>query len=128
VSSRSIVLDSSAWIEILSSGPLSKHCTKELKVADQVFIPTLVFFEVYKKIASSLSEDRALSAVALLSQYVTANMTREVALAAADLSIQHKLAMADSLILAHAYQAGALLITLDNDFSGLPGTLVIRKT
>ena len=127
MSLKNLVLDSSAWIEILGSGPLSKACTKELKAASRVLVPTLVFFEVYKKIASSLSEDQALSAVALLSQYETKEMTREIALAAADLSLTHRLGMADSLILAHAQQEGATLVTLDNEFVGLANTTVIRK-
>lgn len=126
MSQRNVVLDSSVWIEILNNGPRANACTKELRSAQTVFVPTLVIFEVYKKIATAKSEDSALSAVALLSQCEVSDLTREVALAAADLAIQRKLAMADSLVLAHAQQQGATLVTLDNDFSGIPGARVIR--
>jgi predicted nucleic acid-binding protein len=122
-----IVLDSSAWIEILGLGPLSKACQKELTSASEVIVPTVVFFEVYRKIASSLSEDQALSATAILSQYAVSDLTKDIALTAADLSREHKLAMADSLVLAHATVATATLVTLDNDFSGLPSARVLRK-
>lgn len=127
MTARSVVLDSSVWIEILGYGGLAKACTQALKGAEKVCVPTLVLFEVYKKIASSRSEDVALSAVALLSQHELADLTREVALAAADLSMQHGLAMADSFILAHAQRSGATLVTLDNDFATIPGVQVIRR-
>ncbi len=121
-----MVLDSSAWIEIFNEGPLSKICLKELRSADRVSVPTLVFFEVYKKIASCRSEDHALAAVAALSQHEISDMTREIALSAADISLELKLPMADSLVLAHAWHSAATLVTLDNDFSGIKGTRVIR--
>lgn len=120
------VLDSSVWIEILNNGALAKNCLKELKCASHVCVPTLVIFEVYKKIASSRSEDQALSAVAVLSQHEVVEMTREIALSAADISLQKGLAMADSIVLAHAQQEGATLLTLDNDFAGIPGARVLR--
>jgi len=127
VSSGSVVLDSSVWIEIFNNGALSKTCMKELKNASRVYVPTLVLFEVYKKIAMSRSEDQALSAVAVLSQHEVVDMCREIALTAADISIQSELPMADSIVLAHARQTDAVLLTLDNDFHGIPGARVIRK-
>ena len=126
MSSRALVLDSSVWIEIFNGGPIAGTCMKELKGAARVYVPTLVLFEVYKKVTASRSEDQALSAVATLSQYEVCDMTREIALAAADLSLQKKLGMADSLILAHTYQVGAELLTLDNDFAGIPNTQILR--
>ena len=99
---------------------------KELKSADQIIVPTVVLYEVYKKTASARSDDHALSAIAVLSQYEVVDLSREVALAAADLSLQKSMAMADSVVLAHSQQAGAILITLDNDFSGIAGTQVLR--
>ncbi len=120
------VLDSSVWIELLNKGPLLKECTKVLKNAQRIIVPTLVLFEVYKKIAACHTEDQALSAIALLSQHEVMDMTREIALAAADLSLQKRLAMADSIVLAHAQQSGAVLVTLDNDFVGISDTQVIR--
>jgi predicted nucleic acid-binding protein len=82
---------------------------------------------VYKKIAVRHSEHQALSAIATLSQYEVLDLTREVSLTAADISIGEKVHMADSIVLAHARLAGATLLTLDNDFAGLTGALVIRK-
>lgn len=127
MTARATVLDSSVWIEILGGGPLAKACEKELQASTSVLVPTLVLFEVYRKVLSLVSEDQALSAVAVLSQHEVVDLSREVALTAGDLSIAHGLAMADSFVLAHAHLANATLVTLDNDFAGLPGAKVLRK-
>lgn len=120
------LLDSSVWIEILASGPLHKVCRRELTSSPGVVVPTLVIFEVYRKIASALSEDQALSAVAYLNRWSVVPMDQEVALTAADLSIEHRLGMADSIVLAHSIREHARLVTLDNDFAGIPGVKIIR--
>lgn len=125
-----ILLDSSCWIELLSEGPLASSCRRELKsisAGSLSIVPTLVLYEVYRKITTSISEDQALSVVALMSQQKVVDLTRDIALTAADLSIQHKLPMADSLILAHAKHENALLVTLDNDFAKIDGAKVLRK-
>lgn len=122
----SIVFDSSCWIELLTQGHLFKACDKELKNASEVLVPTIVIYEVYKKISSSLSEDQGLSVVALMSQHRVVDLTRDISLAAADLSITRKLPMADSLVLAHAQYEDAILVTLDNDFANVPNAKVLR--
>jgi predicted nucleic acid-binding protein len=91
-----------------------------------VYVPSLVFFEVYKKICQSGSEDIALKAVAFMSRFHSLDLTRDIALTAADHSISYKMAMADSFVWAHAMTCQAKLITLDNDFAGLPMVKVIR--
>ena len=121
-----IVFDSSCWIEVLTQGPLSKICDKELRNATQVLIPTIVIYEVYKKISSSISEDQALSVVALMSQHKIVDLTRDISIAAADLSLARKLPMADSLVLAHAQYEDAILVTLDNEFRGIPHVKILR--
>ncbi len=50
-------------------------------------------------------------------------LTPEISLLAADLSIQYGLAVADSLVLAHARLLGVPLVTLDNDFNFIPGVI-----
>lgn len=124
--SRTIVFDSSCWIEIFTQGPLSRLCDKEFKNASQILVPTVVIYEVYRKISLTVSEDQALSAVALMSQYKIVDLNRDISLTAADLSIGQKLPMADSFVLAHARYEDAILVTLDNDFRGMSNTKVLR--
>ena len=73
-----------------------------------------------------LSEDRAIEAVAALRRATIAPVDESLALEAADLSLAHGLAMADSLVYATARRFRATLITGDTDFEGLPETVVIR--
>jgi len=122
-----VVLDSSVWIEILGSGPLSKKCETELQSSSKIIVPTVVLFEVYRKIASNHSEDLALSALTLLTRHEIMDLNQEIAVTAADLSLNHRLPMADSFVLAHAQVAEATLITLDNDFAGISGVKVLRN-
>jgi predicted nucleic acid-binding protein len=49
-----------------------------------------------------------------------------LALEAADLSLAHGLAMADSLVYATARRFSATLVAGDADFDGLPGAVVVR--
>jgi len=56
-----------------------------------------------------------------------AQLTEEVALLAADLSLAHGLAMADAMMLAFARQYDAELLTTDSGFSGHVGVTVFSK-
>lgn len=50
-----------------------------------------------------------------------------VALTAVDLSLEHRLAMADSLIYATAVLHRVEVVTSDPDFVGLPGVIYLEK-
>lgn len=119
------VIDSSCWIEIFSNGMLAKKCQKEVLSSKSIIVPSLVIYEVYRKVKQSSSDESGLSAISYISQFEVKPLTREVALLAADLSLQFKLGTAGSIILAHANETSAELVTLDNDFRGLPGVQVL---
>ena len=67
-----------------------------------------------------------MEAVSALSRATIAPVDESLALEAADLSLAHGLAMADSLVYATARRFAATLVTGDSDFEGLPGTVVVR--
>lgn len=120
-----MVVDSSVWIEVLQNGPLKSKCLKAMQRAT-IRVPTLVLHEVYKKVKAKATEEAALEAVAGLSQYEVLDLSREVALLAADLCLQHSMAMADGMVLAHAECLGEELLTLDNDFAKIPRARILR--
>jgi predicted nucleic acid-binding protein len=64
--------------------------------------------------------------VTALRRATIAPVDESLALEAADLSLIHGLAMADSLVYATAQRHGATLVTADADFQGLPGAVVVR--
>ena len=82
--------------------------------------------EIYKVIRRDISEDRALEAIAALEKATIVSLDPSLALEAADVSLEHGLAMADSIIYATAQRYGAKLVTGDADFEGLKDTVVIR--
>ncbi len=120
-----MVVDSSVWLEILLEGKLSEPCSKIVE-SSTPSIPSLCLYEIYRKLKVTFSESEALEAVGSLSAFTELSLTNEVALLAADISLQYKLAMADSIVLAHARQLEVPLITLDNDFAGIPGVKLLR--
>lgn len=83
-------------------------------------------YEVYKVVRRDLSEDRALEAVAALRRAVIEPVDESLALEAADLALEHGLAMADAIVYATAVRHSAMLLTTDADFRGLPGAVVVR--
>lgn len=129
MSKECAVIDSSVWIEVLSKGPLFPICQKTISKYKNhnLIVSTIVIFEVYRKLRRHVSEDLALSTIAYLNQYKIVDLSKEISLLAADLSIQYKLAMADSLVYAFAVYEDAYFITLDFDFNQIPEVINLRK-
>jgi predicted nucleic acid-binding protein len=122
-----IVIDSSGWIEFFADGPHAAEFAARLRQPANVITPTVAMYEVYKWIKRERSEDDALDAVATMKKTTVADLTEQVALTAADLSLAHGLAMADAMMLAFARENRADLITTDSGFAGLAGVMVFPK-
>lgn len=91
-----------------------------------MLVCAIEIYEVYKVIRRDISEERAVEAVSALRRATIAPVDESLALEAADLSLAHGLAMADSLVYATARRFGATLVTGDADFEGLADTVVVR--
>ena len=119
------VVDSSVWIEYLREGNKFSVVKKVIHNSRPIYIPTVVIFEVYRKLAKSLNESSALEFVALLKGCEVVDLTSNIALTAGDLSNEHQIGTADSIVLAHACEIGVKLVTLDNDFRGIEGVVLL---
>jgi predicted nucleic acid-binding protein len=115
------VVDSSAWLEYFADGPNASVFAKPIEATRSLVVPTLSLFEVFKRVSQQRDEDEALRAIAVMEQGTVVDLDRATALEAARLSIQHGLAMADSVMLATAQRHRATLWTQDADFKGLAG-------
>lgn len=73
------------------------------------------------------SREAARDAVGIMSDGKIVDLDASIALEAAEISIQHKLLMADSMILASARHFQATLWTQDAHFKDLPGVKYIEK-
>jgi predicted nucleic acid-binding protein len=122
-----IVLDSSAWIEFFADGPHAEEFAARLRQPTNVITPTVAIYEVYKWLKRERSEAHALDAVATMKKTVVADLTEEIALVAADLSLSHGLAMADAMMLSFAWVNRAELVTTDSGFARVPGVTIFPK-
>jgi predicted nucleic acid-binding protein len=121
------VVDSSAWLEYFADGPNASIFAKSIEATRSLVVPSLSLYEVFKRVSQQRDEDEALRAIAVMEQGTVVDLDRATALEAARLSIQHRLAMADSVMLATAQRHRATLWTQDADFDGLPGTRYVAK-
>lgn len=121
------LVDSSGWIELLSDGPLADAYQAHLADPSQLLIPTVVMYEVYRWTKRVRGEDSALLVVASMEKGKLVPLSPGLALSAADLGLEHRLAMADAVVYATALTQAAELITSDIDFAQLPGVTYLAK-
>ncbi|MGX9728023.1 MAG: PIN domain-containing protein [Candidatus Electronema sp. VV] len=114
------ILDSSGWLEYFADGPNAEHFAVPLAHLEQLVVPTVCLYEVFKVVLRESGEDKALQAVALMRQGKVADITCEIALTAAKISHEQRLPMADSIILATAQVYEAVIWTQDAHFKGKP--------
>ena len=122
-----ILVDSSGWLEFFAAGPLADEFSAYLSDLEEVVTPTIVLYEVYRWIKRQRSEEDALIAAAQMQKTRVEPLTETVALTAADLGLEHGLAMADAIVYATAGLRSAKLVTSDQDFADLPGVIFLKK-
>ena len=115
------VVDSSGWLEYLAAAPNADFFAGAIEATSELLVPTISLYEVFKRVLQQRDEGDALQAVALMQQGRVVDLSAPLSLSAAHLSVQHRLPMADSIMLATARVHEATLWTQDADFEGLPG-------
>lgn len=120
-----LLVDSSGWIEFFAEGPLAKGYSRHLKNLSHIVTPTIVLYEVYKKIKRERTEEEALRAVSLMNRTSVQALTESIALLAADLSIRHSLPMADAIVYATALENNCRVVTSDTHFKKLDKVVFI---
>lgn len=121
------VVDSSGWLEYFGDGPNAGFFAGPLAKAEELIVPAISVFEVFKRVLQQRDEASALQAAALMQQGRAVALDPALAMAAAKLSFELKLPMADSIILATARQFNAVLWTQDADFENLPGVRYVAR-
>ena len=115
------VVDSSAWLEYFANGPNAAFFAAAIERTSDLLVPSLTLYEVFKRILQQRDEGHALQAVAVMEQGRVVDLDAPMALVAARISMEHRLPLADSVILATARAHDAVLWTQDADFKGMPG-------
>lgn len=118
------VVDTSAWIEWLIDSAVGKKLGKVFPDKTQCIVPTIVQLELSKWLVREVGEDQADQVIAYTQKCVVVPLDTRIALLAADLHREHKLATADAIVYATARQQGAELLTCDAHFERLPHTQI----
>jgi len=122
------VVDSSGWLEYFADGPNAHHFERPILASATLVVPSLSLFEVFKRVMTQRGEDGALEAAAMMRQGRVVPLDDALALDAARLSVEHRLPMVDSIILATAVAHRATLWTQDADFEHVPGVRYLPKS
>ena len=113
------VVDSSAWLEYFADGPNAGEFAEPISDTERLIVPSITLFEVFKHVRLQRDPAAALYAVAQMMRGRVVDLDAELAVAAAALSAETGLAMADSVVLATARGVDATLWTQDSDFEGM---------
>lgn len=121
------VVDSSGWIEYFSNGKNADFFAPAILDTNNLIVPVICIYEVFKRIAILEGEESALIAVGIMAQGQEVGLDRVLAVQAAQLSMDHRLAMADSILLATARLYSAVFWTQDEHFKDIEDIRYIAK-
>ena len=121
------IVDSSGWLEYFAEGENASFFAPVIEDTDNLLVPVICLYEVFKRLMAQRGENDALVNIGDMHQGQIANLTAPIALQAAKISTELKIAMADSIILATARAFDASLWTQDADFEGIDGVQFVSK-
>lgn len=121
------VVDSSAWLEYIDGGTGAKAFAPTIEDVEHLVVPSIVIYEVYRRMLRDRGMRAALRSVGGMSQGLVVDLDTELALSAAALGRVHGLPLADSVIYAVARRLSATLWTQDKDFEGLEGVRYVPR-
>ena len=121
------VVDSSGWLEYFADEANADFFAPAIENTADLVVPSISVYEVFKRIHQQRGEDAALRAIAVMLQGRMVNLDAAFALNAAKISINLKLPMADSIMLATARAYEAMLWTQDVHFKDIADVQYIEK-
>jgi len=121
------VVDSSGWLEYFADGPNADFFAPAIENVGDLIVPSISIYEVFKRVLQQRGEGDALLAIVSMQQGWVKELDARLALSAAKISVDLKLPMADSIILATAWAHDAILWTQDADIADIPGVQYISK-
>ena len=122
------LIDSSGWIEYFSEGKLAGRYARHIESSrpGRNITPSIVIYEVYKKMMAMWSEEEAITAVAHIESCSTVvDVDMKAVIKGAETSLNEKLPMADAIIYGIANMHGAKLVTSDAHFRKMENVVFI---
>jgi predicted nucleic acid-binding protein len=121
------IVDSSGWLEYLVNSKNAKNFQNPIEKTKKLIVPTIILYEVFKKVLKEKNKDLALIVIAHMKQGTVVDFDFNLSILAANLSQKHDLPMADSIILATARQYNAIIWTQDSDFRNIKNVKYFPK-
>ena len=110
-----IIVDSCGWLEWFTDGKLANSYEKYLVDQNSIIMPAIILYEVYKVLKREVGEEKALLAAGYMKNSPVIPLDETLALAAADIALREKLAMADAMLVATARSNNCKIVTSDAD-------------
>jgi len=121
------LVDSSGWLEYFADGKNAEFFAPAIEDTKNLLVPVICIYEVFQRILQQSDVNAAQTYVGDMKLGTIVDLDESLALSAAKLSVDLRLPMADSLILATARANDALFWTQDEHFKDLDGVKYIKK-
>jgi predicted nucleic acid-binding protein len=121
------IVDSSGWLEYFAEGENASFFAPIIEDTGRLIVPVICIYEVFKRLITQRGENTALVHIGDMHHGQIADLTATIALRAAKISTDQKIAMAGSILLATARANNATLWTQDADFESIGGVQYIEK-
>jgi predicted nucleic acid-binding protein len=113
------IVDSSGWLEYFADAPNADFFAPAVENAEKLLVPSISLLEVFKRVVQQRGQSEALKSVAEMRQGRVIDLDSSLVLSAARASLDLKLPLAGSVILAIAREHGATVWTQGSDFKGI---------
>ena len=121
------VVDSSGWIEYLQNSPRADLFAAPIEDRNRLLVPTIALFEVCKILSRKIAPELVDCCLGVMRLGKVLDFTDARAIAAAQASRAHGLALADAAMYSMAQEHNATFWTQDADYQGLPGVRFFAK-
>ena len=122
-----IIVDSCGWLEWFTDGELANKYRQYLADRENLLMPAIILYEVYKILKREVNEEKALLAVGYMKNAPVIPLDETLALSAADIALQESLGMADAIIVATSRLYNCTIISSDSDLKNQPNVSFIQK-
>ena len=96
------LVDSSGWLEYFADGKNASFFAPAIENTKLLLVSAVNCYEVFKRIAQQRDEGAAMQAVAAMQEGAVVDVSADLAIVAAKIALDSKLALADGVILATA--------------------------
>src|SRR5690349_19898961 len=94
------IVDSSGWLEYFADAKNANFFAPAIEQTKNLIVPSISLTEVFKHVLRHQSEKQAFECIECMIQGNVIDLNIEISLSAAKLGVQHKIPLADSIILA----------------------------